>query len=119
MQFVRIGKYLAISRITGPTHNLLQTQIATGEQQPPFCECLPPVGNCKHAPLSEAALISAILEGVALANERFGTSYCVTHIRYIENDTGPESVYGFLALELISHLERGGKFQESQPSTGS
>lgn len=45
MHFVRLGEYLAVSRITGPRHNLLQLRLEVGEQHEPICECLPPQGH--------------------------------------------------------------------------
>lgn len=56
MHFVRLGEYLAASRITGPRHNLLQLRLEVGEQHEPICECLPPQGACNHEPLIEAEI---------------------------------------------------------------
>lgn len=118
MQFVRVGEYLAVSRITGPHHNLLQVRLSSGVQEKPHCERLPPMGRCVHERLDEEELIGRVLEGVSQANERLGTWYSVTHIRYVENDTKPEMVYGFLVLKLIEHMESGGVFQTSESSEG-
>jgi hypothetical protein len=63
-----------------------------------------------HEPLSQAALIEQVLEGVSEANSRTGKQYCVTHIRYIENDTKPEAAYGFLALRILERVASGGEF---------
>ena len=52
-----------------------------------------------------------------MANEELGTKYCVTHIRYIENDTKPEVVYGSMVLNLIRHLECGGEFNTGAVSS--
>ena len=109
MHFVRLGEFLAVSRITGPTHNLLQIRLdGTGSR--PICERLPAVGGCSHKPLDEDALVRYVLEGVAEANGELGTAYSVAHIRYVENDTPPEVVYGFMAMRLIERLHSGGEF---------
>lgn len=116
MQFTKIDEYLAVSRITGPHHNLLMVRISSGEQGPVQCECLPPVGSCTHEPLVESELIRSVIEGVSEANGRFGRNHCVTHVRYVKNDIGPETVYGFLALKIIEHIESGGEFKKSAKS---
>lgn len=59
--------------------------------------------------------MQAVLEGVAEANTRFGTSYFATHIRYVENDTPPEIVYGFLAQKIVERVVEGGAFVMAHP----
>jgi hypothetical protein len=119
MQFFRIGEYLAASMITGPKHNLLQLRIGTGPQGIPACEMLPPVGNCVHKPLNLEAVVERVLEGLIEANSRLGTNHSLTHIRYVENDTGPEVVYGHMCIKLIEHLEAGEVFAQHNPQAGS
>jgi hypothetical protein len=118
MQFTRIDDYLAASRITGPHHNLLQLRISTDSQAEPVCECLPPIGECIHEPLNKQELVAMVVEGVKEANQQLGSSYSVTHIRYVANDTKPETVYGLLALKIIKHLEVGGEFIEAKTFMG-
>jgi hypothetical protein len=110
MQFARIGEYLAVSRITGPRHNLLQVRLATESQLAPVIECLPPQGGCTHEPMNEAEIVARVLEGVTEANAKLGCGYSVTHIRYVENDTKPEVVYAYMAFKLVEHLASGGEF---------
>jgi hypothetical protein len=110
MHFVRIGEFLAASRITGPRHNLLQIKLGSQPQETATCEVLPPQGSCVHEPLNELQVVASVIEGVAEANQRFGTHYSVTHIKYVRSDTKPEAVYALLALEIIKHLEDGGEF---------
>ena len=110
MQFTRIGEFLAASRITGPTHNLLQIKLGEGMQENPICEALPPIGNCSHKALNESELVEAVLKGVEEANKTHGTKYTITHIKYVKNDTKPEAVYEYLSLKIIEHLENGGEF---------
>lgn len=110
MQFVRIGEYLAVSRITGPRHNRLQVRLSTESQLAPVVECLPPQGGCTHEPMNEAEIVAHVLEGVAEANAKLGCRYSVTHIRYTENDTKPEVVYAYMALTIVEYLASGGEF---------
>jgi hypothetical protein len=114
MQFSRVGEFLAAIQITGPRHNLLQLRLSEAPQGIPVSECLPPVGQRKHAPLDESELIASVLQGVSEANSRHGSHHSVTHIRYVEDDTKPESIYAHLALKLIDHLEAGGEFKKAQ-----
>ena len=116
---MRIGEYLAASHITGPRHNCLQLRLARGPQAHPICEQLPPIGDCKHDPLDEVALVRNVLEGVSQANLRGNTDYCVTHIRYAENDTGPVVVFALLASKIVEHLSSGGAFIEPANTSGS
>lgn len=111
MNFTRVGDFLAVSRITGPKHNLLQVKLDQGPQNAPRCEQLPAIGSCRHEPLNEPELVASILDGMSLVNMELGTGYCVTHIRYVENDTKPEAVYGSMVVDLIRHLESGDEFQ--------
>jgi hypothetical protein len=117
MNYFRVGEYLSASHITGPRHNLLQMRLSRGVQQLPACERLPARGDCKHESLDEAGLISSVLEGVDQANLRSGTDYCVTHIRYVEHDTGPLVVFSMLASKIIERLSVGGAFVEQPTST--
>lgn len=111
MQFARIGDFFAVTHITGPKHNLLQVRLARGRQiEAPSCEVLPPVDGCTHPALDQELLVQQVLNGVATANARLGTDYVVTHIRRVQNDTGPEVLYAYLAKELVERVDQGGEF---------
>jgi hypothetical protein len=114
MQFVQVGEFLAAIKTTGPKHNLLQLRLGYAPQEVPVCERLPSVSRCRHAPLDESELIASVLLGVSEANFRFGSHHSVTHIRYVEDDTKPESVYMELASRLIERLETGGVFTKAK-----
>ena len=111
MQFTKKESFLCASRITGPRHNYIEIELANGKQGIPTCERLKPMGTCKHEPLIEAEIIKHVQQAVLEANLKYSKEYCVTHIRYVENDTKPEVIYGALVLKIISHLEQGGVFQ--------
>jgi hypothetical protein len=113
MQFIRCGEYLCLSRITGPRHNLLQIRLGSGHQAPPVCERLPSIGTFQHDPLDEVELVAQVVEGIAEANRRLGSAYVITHLRYVENDTKPEVIYGLLAMKIAEHHAAGGEFIQS------
>lgn len=109
MHFSQRDTFYQISRITGPTHNFLALDLAEhNEYSKPAIEQLPPHGECRHAPLDEQRLLDAVIEGVEQANRRFGTHFIVRAVRYVANDTGPETVYGYLALSIVERLHSGG-----------
>lgn len=116
MHFIKLGEYLAASMITGPKHNLLQIRLATSATEPLHVKCLPPQGECKHEPLDEKALVAAVQEGVAQANKELGASYAVSGIAYVQNDTKPEIVYGFMTLSILRHLHSNGAFIKAPPN---
>ncbi len=116
MHFTQLGEFLAASRITGPKHNLLAIRLG-GSGDPLVCDRVPAMGGCKHTPLDEDQLIKNVLDGVAEANQQLGTTYAVSHIRYVENDTPPEVVYAFMAMRIVERLHNGGEFAQGA-STG-
>jgi hypothetical protein len=109
MQFLKLGEFLAATHISGVTHNLLKIRLTECDQGATVsCECLPANGGCQHEPIDEQALIEFVLSGVKQANEKLGTSYRVTHIQYVANDTPPESKYGYMAARIVEHVHVGG-----------
>jgi hypothetical protein len=103
------NKHIA-THITGPKHNYLAITFAdvTSAIAEPVLSALPPVGQCKHPPLSSAAISEAVQRGIAAANSETGASDRAILIEYVENDTGPESIFEYLAkaitLETRRHL---------------
>lgn len=115
MQFVRIGDYYGASHITGPKHNLLQLRLSTGVGvQVPVLETLPTNTNCSHPLLNDEVVVEKVVEGVAEANLRLGTSFRVTHIRRVANDTGPEVLLAYMAGKIIERIVDGGEFKEAK-----
>jgi hypothetical protein len=105
MQFFQVGNFYGVSLISGPQHNLLQVRFGPHSLGKPGCEQLPAVGDrAVRQPLDENALITHVLNGAADANAQLGTSFYIAHIRYVQNDTKPESVYRHLSKELIKHV---------------
>jgi hypothetical protein len=111
MNFVRMGNFLAVTRETGNQWNLLMVRVENDFVGNPVCERLPGRGAIPARPLVEAKLIDAVLLGVSEANERLGTRYKVSHIKYVEDDIPPESIYTFLTASILEHLHEGREFR--------
>ncbi|MEI2431629.1 hypothetical protein RDV84_10615 [Lysobacter yananisis] len=113
MFYSRQGEYLTVSRITGPRHNLLQLRLTQDPNAEPRVERMPAVGTCVHGPLSDQAVLDAVMAGIAHANAELGTAYAIDRARFIDNDCPPEGVYGMLAALVIRRLHSGGEFVAS------
>ncbi len=115
MQFSRREQFYQASHITGPKHNFLALTLTgnTSGTSAPTIESLPPVGTCSHRPLNPQQILHAVVEGVTTANTQFGTQFSVQHAQYLANDTGPESIYAFLALKIIEHVVVQGRFADT------
>lgn len=115
MQFFRIGEFFSASHITGPKHNLLQLRLSPAAgSKAPILETLPAVGTCSHAPLNDETVVAQVVTGVEEANRRLGTTFTVTHIRRIANDTGPEVLLAYMAEKIVERVAEGGEFQEAK-----
>ncbi len=110
MNFAKKGVFFEISHISGATgHNtLLVSFIEDAQKDPvtPSVEALPPIGDCRHSPLSSSDILREAIGGVDEGNQRFGTHYRVKHVQYVENDSPREGIYRYLAFKLIEHLAR-------------
>jgi len=105
MQYSRVGHFLSASRITGPKHNILQLELGAAAGGKPAIERLGPSGSDS---LSEDAVVSAVMEGVAAGNQRFARSWTVSRMRYAPADSAPETVYSHLAYAILATWEAGG-----------
>src|SRR6266699_274831 len=107
MNITQEGSFYQISHITGPTHNRLWISFLEDSEPdlplPPI-ECLPAMGECNHEALNPDAIQREALAGVTEANLRFGTSFRVKRLQYLENDVPPEGIYRYLARMLVEHL---------------
>ena len=74
MRFGQTDGFLVASLITGPKHLLLQLRLAKEAREVVPCEALPAIGNSQHCKLDAALIIEAVLNGVAEANARAGSS---------------------------------------------
>ena len=106
MQFSRNGRWLMVSRITGPTHNLLQVDFTQTEGAPSI-EALPSIHAMPAKPLEAGQVLQQVIAGVDAANRELGTSYRASAVRFVADDSRPESVYRELAFALVKHLASG------------
>ena len=102
MQITQDGEYYKVWYVTGPRHNFLALSFTsrTGVVLPKIT-ALPPVGGCVHEPLDPDEIARAVLSGVEEANQELKTSYQVSEIQYVTNDTPSEIVYAFLAARIV------------------
>lgn len=105
MQYSRVEQFLSASRITGPKHNILQLELGAAAGGKPAIERL---GPSDKDSLSEDTVVSAVMEGVAAANQRFARSWSVSRLRYAPADSAPETVFAHLAYSILATWEAGG-----------
>lgn len=114
MHYSRVGHFLSASRITGPKHNILQLELGAAAGGSPAVERL---GASDANALSEEAVVAAVMEGVAAANQRFAQRWAVSRLRYAPADSGPEAVYAHLAYSILATWEAGG-YRDSPMTSG-
>lgn len=93
------GVYKA-SRIAGPKHNFLG--LAITPKAPSSIQCvqrrMPGDGVCE---IDEARLVSAVSEGVSVANRELPTPLFVEQIEYVPTDTPDYGAYIELAKSIV------------------
>jgi hypothetical protein len=104
MHFTRVGNLFRVVRITGPSHNLLAIELQERRESSDdaVIEALP--GKRRSTHLSATEVRESVLEGVAEANNEFGTGYCVRRIQFDPTDSPPAEVYRFLARSIVERL---------------
>ena len=106
MQFCRVDEYLSVSRITGAQDNLLQIRLSVA--QPERIEVVAiSLPGFSATLLDQEKVVAAVIEGLELVNVELGTSYCVSHIRFVANDSKPEETYSFLTYALLQQYHVG------------
>jgi hypothetical protein len=106
MQFCRVDDYLSVSRITGAHDNLLQIRLSAVMPEKIEVDARPLPGSAASL-LDHGKVVAAVLEGLRLANAELGTSYWVSHIRFVANDSKPEATYSFLTHALLQQYHAG------------
>ncbi len=102
MRYTKIGDFYRVSRITGPTHNLLGLSLS---HEKPTAVSVQRLREPESNPLiDERQLKQAVLDGVSQANAALGTNYHIDVIQYVPSDTSDISVYLFLAKSLIEQF---------------
>lgn len=103
MQFSRDHDWYQVIRITGPEHNLLGVKLTTSAYVDPIIEPLL-IGTGKVL-VSAEEVKQQVLDGIADANERLGTNYHVSAIRFVASDTPSSVTYRRLASILVERIE--------------
>jgi hypothetical protein len=112
MKYTKVGDFYRVSRVTGPSHNLLGLHLAHAEPAEVVVERL---REPEASPLmNEAQLKQAVIEGVNQANASLGTHYYVVAIQYIPSDTPNIETYSFLARSLVEQFVHAGEPTSSQ-----
>jgi tRNA G37 N-methylase Trm5 len=109
-QYVKSGDSYRISYITGPKHILLGLILAEESASDVAITSLGTTGTCNHGTLNLERIKDRVIEGVAKANESFGTTFKVKEIEYVENDTPDYNLYAYCAFLLIKGLHEGVEF---------
>lgn len=71
MHFSKFNNSYQVSWVSGPRHNKLAITLSENDDSETVIKALPPIGECRHAKLSEERILTNVLEGVERANETF------------------------------------------------
>jgi hypothetical protein len=107
MRFTKVGDLEVVTRITGPTHHLLGMALTSASTpETPILEKVSLARpQAEVEPFDpERDLCREVLAGVQEANERLGTRFGVTRIRYCADDPPVPGVYHRLAEALVEHV---------------
>jgi len=111
MRFSKRDQTYQVSRITGPTHNLLRLELHPEEENTePALEALQLDPPEPDSGLDPNIILNEVLTGIATANSEFGVSYTVRRIQYVPSDTPSKGVYEFMAKSIVERIVEGGEF---------
>jgi len=108
MNFSKNGEFDVITRVTGPHHHYLGLVLRT-DSGTALAEAEDLSPSPVNAPVDWARveqLRSEVSRGVGSANERLGTSYQASGIRFCSSDPPLKDVYRILTEELVQHVAR-------------
>ena len=108
MNFSDRNGFFRVTRVTGPTHNLLGVSFSG------TADHLPQLRNLERSAIAPAKLdpmevLDFVLKGISDANSTFGLSLHPSEIEFVGSDSPPETTYRLLAFELIKHFYAAGK----------
>jgi hypothetical protein len=112
MQFSIHKDIHRVSRIAGPFHNLLGLGLVSDKAAELVITKLDAIGPRKEE-LSAEDVQREVLQGVRDANAKFNTSYSVSQIQFVVNDTPPVAVYEFLAYSIVQRLAMCANYEGS------
>jgi hypothetical protein len=107
MRFTKVDNLEVVTRITGPTHHLLGMALTPASiPDTPIVEKVSLARpQAEVEPFDpERDLCREVLAGVQKANDRLGTHFAVTRIRYCADDPPIPGVYHRLAEALVEHV---------------
>jgi hypothetical protein len=78
----------------------------------PTLKVLTPVSGCCGSP-RPSEVLKQVLEAAEQANSELGTHYGVAEIRFVEDDSPNEAIYGYLTRKIIENLAAGAEFTPS------
>jgi len=117
MRFTKLGDMQAVTRITGPHHHFLGIQFSPGPTtalpvlERVSCDSIEAASEAFDSPKT---LCREVVNGVSEANNRLGTHYAVSKIRYCADDLLIPGVYRQLAQALVEHVAQ----EKENPAVG-
>jgi hypothetical protein len=119
MQFTKLGDLEVVTRITGPHHHILGIELSP--YPAPSSPILERVSFDRPEAELEAfdpqsGLCREVVDGVSEANDRLGTRFEVTKIRYCSDDVPIPGIYGRLAQALVEHVVQEQEGFAAKPS---
>ena len=113
MQFTQKGECLSVTRITGPSHNVLGIEFGAGIANSEIVvDELDKQGGPVRS-LAREDVKRNVLLGISEANDQFGTAYVVKRIEFVPHDSPPVEIYRLLAKSIIERIVRGEPFMYS------
>lgn len=113
MQFTRSGNRFTVSRVTGPTHNVLSIEFADAANSPSDAT-IAAIHDTAHLPrLRDADVLHNVLLGIDDANVHLATRLVPKHIEFIPTDSPPATTYRLLAHAIAERVARQRPFDTS------
>jgi hypothetical protein len=108
MKFSKNGEFDVVTRVTGPHHHYLGLVLKTdsGMALARVEDLSPSPGNSPLDSMGVERLRADVSRGVASANERLGTNYRASAIRFCGTDPPLRDVYRVLAEHLVEYVAR-------------
>jgi len=102
MKFIFDGEFYKITRVTGVHHNFLGIS---------FCDdCNTPLeikafsSESKQESVFESDVKKQVIQGIEEINKELETNYKVKKIQFVSSDTPSNSVYSYLAKEIVKRI---------------
>lgn len=119
MQFTKLEDLEVVTRTTGPHHHFLGIGLS---QVPVSCTTVMERVSLENPEPeieefdSQKGLYREVMNGVSEANERLGTHFGVTKIRYCVDDPPIPGIYQRLAQALVEHVTQENESDATKPS---